>query len=76
ISSGMPYEIALYSARLLDKFEEWAVKFKDDPLKVDAYKRASRTLEMLKAVTPVEDDSAVPKDSVLREFIGGSVFKY
>ena len=27
-------------------------------------------------VTPVEDDSAVPKDSVLREFIGGSVFEY
>jgi len=76
ISSGMPYEIALYSARLLDKFEEWTIKFKDDPLKVDAYKRASRTLEMLKAVTPVEDDSAVPKDSVLREFIGGSVFEY
>ncbi len=76
ISSGMPYEIALYRARLFDKFEEWVEKFKDNPLKEDAYRRAVRTLNMLKTVRPVKDDSAVPKDSVLREFIGGSVFEY
>ena len=76
ISSGMPYEIALYRARLIDKFEEWVEKFKDNPLKEDAYRRAVRTLKVLQAIRPVEDDSAVPKDSVLREFIGGSVFEY
>lgn len=76
ISSGMPYEIALYRARLIDRFEEWAEKFKDNPLKDDAYRRAVRTLKVLQSVRPVEDDSAVPKDSVLREFIGGSVFEY
>ncbi len=76
ISSGMPYEIALYRARLLDRFEEWVEKFKDDPLKEDAYRRAARTLKVLQAVRPIEDDSAIPKDSVLREFIGGSEFEY
>ncbi|NOX64701.1 MAG: response regulator SirA [Chlorobi bacterium] len=76
ISSGMPYELALYRARLLDRFEEWVEKFKDNPLKEDAYRRAARALKVLQAVRPVEDDSAVPKDSVLREFIGGSVFEY
>jgi cell division protein FtsI/penicillin-binding protein 2 len=31
---------------------------------------------MLDQVTAVEDDSAVPPDALLREFIGGSVYKY
>lgn len=76
ISSGMPYEIALYKPRLLKKFEEWEKLYRDNPLREDAYKRASRVLKVLQAVEGVEDDSAVPKNSVLREFIGGSVYKY
>lgn len=76
ISSGMPYEIALYKPRLLKKFEEWERLYRDNPLREDAYKRASRVLKVLQAVEGVEDDSAVPKNSVLREFIGGSVYKY
>lgn len=76
ISSGMPYELSLYRARLLENFQGWVKKFIDDPLKADAYKRASRTLKVLEAVRPMEDDSAVPKDSVLREFIGGSELEY
>ncbi len=76
ISSGMPYEISLYRARLIDNFRDWVKDFKDNPLKADAYKRASRTLKVLEAVRPMEKDSDVPKDSVLREFIGGSELKY
>ena len=76
ISSGMPYEMSLYRARLIDNFRDWVKEFKDNPLKADAYKRASRTLKVLEAVRPMEDDSGVPKDSVLREFIGGSELKY
>jgi len=30
----------------------------------------------LEAITPMGDDSPVPTDSVLREFIGGSSLKY
>ena len=76
INSAMPYEIALYSARLLKKFEDWNRKFKDDPLKEDAYTRAHRTLEFLSEVIPIADDSSVPAHSVLREFIGGSSLEY
>jgi len=76
ISSGMPYELALYRNLLFDKFKEWIELFKDNPLKEDAYYRAVRTYNMLKGILPVADDSPVPRDSVLREFIGGSVFKY
>ena len=76
ISSGMPYEVPLYAHRLLDKFAVWEKMFKDSPLKIDAYERASRLHKVLKTVTPVGDDSPVPGDSVMREFIGGSTLKY
>ena len=76
INSGMPYEIPLYKARLFNDFKEWMEKYKDDPLREDAFKRTSRIYKFLKAVVGVEDDSPVPEDSVLREFIGGSCLEY
>ncbi len=76
ISSGMPYELPLYAHRLLKSFAEWDEKYKDDPLKTDAYERAARLYKILKSVTPVSDDSPVPGNSVMREFIGGSTLEY
>ena len=51
-------------------------KFKNDPKRQDAYVRAKRVYETLKDLTAVEDDRPVPKTSLLREFIGGSDYKY
>jgi uridine kinase len=76
INSGMPYEVALYRPRLLDLFAQWEEQYKEDPLRADAYMRAARLRKVLQAVEPVEDDSPVPPDSVLREFIGGSSLEY
>jgi uridine kinase len=76
INSAMPYEIPIYRCRLLDNFAEWATLYKDDPLREDAYTRASRIHQVLQAVEPFEDDSAIPSDSVIREFIGGSSLEY
>jgi uridine kinase len=76
ISSGMPYEVPLYAHRLLDKFAKWDKMFKDNPLKIDSFERASRLYKVLKQVIPVADDSPVPGDSVMREFIGGSTLEY
>jgi len=72
ISSAMPYELCFYSNKLAKDFVDWEKKYKGDPLKTDSYERASRLAELLKHITPVADDSPVPHDSVLREFIGGS----
>jgi uridine kinase len=47
-----------------------------DPLREDAFERAVRVAALFDQLTPIEDDSLVPKDSVIREFIGGSVLKY
>jgi uridine kinase len=76
INSGMPYELPLYRPQLLDRFAEWETKYREDPLRHDAYTRATRLNKILQIVEPVADDSAVPGDSVLREFIGGSILKY
>jgi uridine kinase len=38
------------------------------------YSEASRLKKMLCFVESVEDDSVVPNNSILKEFIGGSIF--
>lgn len=76
VNSAMPYELSLYKPKLYSHFVEWEKKFKDNPLKKDAYERASRVAAFLGSIIPIEDDSPVPKDSVLREFIGGSELEY
>ena len=76
VNTGMPFELPLYRPRLLDQFAQWVADYENDPLREDAYTRAKRVHALLQAVTPVADDSAVPGDSVLREFIGGSVYDY
>ncbi len=76
INSAMPYEIALYKPKLLDSFKEWKEEYKGNPLREDAFVRSERIYNMLNSVEGVLDDSPVPQDSVLREFIGGSILKY
>ena len=71
VNSGMPYELSIYQPKLIENFTGWAVEFKDDPLRKDAATRAARVKGLLKSILPSVDDSVVPTDSVLREFIGG-----
>ena len=76
INSAMPYELSLYKPKLFSHFLDWEKKFKDNPLKKDAYERAARVSKFLNSIIPIEDDSPVPKGSVLREFIGGSIYDH
>jgi uridine kinase len=76
VNSGLPYELPIMRARLCGSFGEWVERYRDDPLREDAFKRASRVYRLLKRVTPVEDDAPVPPGSLLREFIGGSCYGY
>jgi uridine kinase len=72
VNTSMAYELPLYRPKLLPDFAEWVNKYKDDPLRADAFERAQRVTKVLEAIEPVLDDSPVPGESVLREFIGGS----
>lgn len=76
INSAMPYELSIYKSHLFESFNDWTKKFKNDPLREDAFSRASRAYAMLSEFPVLEDDSFVPSDSVIREFIGGSSLKY
>jgi uridine kinase len=76
VNTSMPFELPIYRPKLLNQFEEWEKKYYGDPLREDAYIRANRIYKMLSAIEPVEDDSPIPGDSVLREFIGGSILNY
>ncbi len=76
INTGLPYELPVMKSRLFGYFEDWVEKYEDDPLRQDAYLRAKRVHDLLNAVTPVEDESPIPPDSLLREFIGGSCYDY
>ncbi|MFH1085838.1 MAG: ATP cone domain-containing protein [Chloroflexota bacterium] len=76
VNSGLPYELPVMRTRLLDSFARWVEQYRDDPLRHDAFERAERVHRLLQAVTPVTDESAIPPDSLLREFIGGSCYQY
>ncbi|PKN97951.1 MAG: response regulator SirA [Chloroflexi bacterium HGW-Chloroflexi-4] len=76
INSAMPFELPIYTHRLLNNFLDWQTYYKNDPLHEDAFMRADRVAELLKTIHPVEDDSYIPSDSVVREFIGGSSLDY
>ncbi len=76
INSAMPYELPIYIHRLLNHFLDWQKRYRGDPLREDAYMRANRVAELLKTMQAVQDDSIIPSDSVVREFIGGSSLKY
>ena len=76
VNTGLPYELPVMRARLFEHFERWVDEYADDPLRTDAFERAARVAKLLQAVTPVADESAIPPDSLLREFIGGSCYTY
>lgn len=76
VNSGMPYEMPMYKAKLFDEFARWTEDYKDDPLRADAYERASRVYKLMQSLEPIKDDSIVPENSVIREFIGGSIYEY
>ncbi|MFC1997806.1 ATP cone domain-containing protein [Chloroflexota bacterium] len=76
INTGLPHELPIYAGRMLDEFASWVIEYREDPLHSDAFTRAARVHKLLSHITPVTEESSIPKDSVLREFIGGSCYKY
>lgn len=76
VNSGMPYEMSMYKAKLFPEFKRWTEEYADDPLRKDAFERASRVCQLMQSLDAIEDDSVVPENSVIREFIGGSIYEY
>ncbi len=76
LNSALPYEIPILKHRVFRYFPEAMRCYRDDPSRQDAYIRAKRIHDFLVPLNAVADDSCVPPDSLLREFIGGSSLTY
>jgi uridine kinase len=76
INGALSYELPIFRPKLMGQFAQWSTQYDGDPQRQDAMIRAKRVYALLESITPVEDDSAIPPTSHLREFIGGSCYKY
>ena len=76
INSALPYELPILKHKLFRYFSSSINKYEDDQKRLDAHIRANRIYDLLKPLKAVGDESCVPPDSLLREFIGGSKYRY
>ncbi|MBN2189733.1 MAG: Flp pilus assembly complex ATPase component TadA [Candidatus Aureabacteria bacterium] len=76
VNSAMPYEIPVMKKILLKDFHSFENRLKGNPSKEDAYLRAKKVITLLESFEEASDFSSIPPDSVIREFIGGSKYKY
>lgn len=75
-NGSLPYELPFYKLHLLGFIEKARAKFKNDSKKADAYLRSERVYHLLSTFLDVKEESLVPDNSLLREFIGGSKYQY
>ncbi len=76
LNTALPYELPVLKTKLWSFIPEAMNRFHHDPQRQDAYVRAKRIHDLLDPIQAVENDSIVPGNSLLREFIGGSNYKY
>ncbi len=76
LNGYLAYELPIHKKHMFKYFPEFIKEYKDNPKKQDAYIRAQRIHDFLSTVEAWEDEDAVPKNSLMREYIGGSIYKY
>ncbi|OGS27872.1 MAG: hypothetical protein A2297_04630 [Elusimicrobia bacterium RIFOXYB2_FULL_48_7] len=75
-NSALSYELPVHKKHLFKYFPEIIKQYSDDPKKTDAFIRAKRVYGLLTEIEEFKDDIVVPHNSLMREFIGGSSYKY
>ena len=76
VNSFLPFELPVMKHRLGELFPGFIRDFERDPERSDALDRARRIYELFREIPAWSDESVVPADSLLREFIGGSSYRY
>lgn len=76
INSAMPYELPVMKNLLSRNLKGFINTLKNNVTKQDAYLRATRIKQLLESFSSIEDFSCIPSDSLIREFIGRSRYKY
>ncbi|MFW9928954.1 MAG: uridine kinase, partial [Candidatus Thorarchaeota archaeon] len=77
-NGALAYELPIHKKIIGDNFPIWVEKYRSQGERRDAFVRANRVNELFNELETATDDeiNAVAKDSLLREFIGGSSRKY
>lgn len=75
-NGSLSYELPVYKKHLFKHLPSIIEKYGNDPKRLDAFMRAQRVYKLLQEIEELEDDSCIPKNSLIREFIGGSSYKY
>ncbi|HET6485717.1 MAG TPA: ATP cone domain-containing protein [Spirochaetia bacterium] len=76
VNSFLPYELPIMKARVGESLRGLAEEFGRDPEAQDAQERAARVMAVFEQLPAVQDEGLVPGRSLLREFIGGSTYRY
>ncbi len=76
INGYLPYELPVYKKYLYPELEKAVENYSGVEGREDAYRRGLRCLGYLEEINELEDDSVIPSDSLVREFIGGGVYEY
>jgi uridine kinase len=71
LNTALPYELPILKQRLFPYFPEALERFRNVPRRQDAFRRAQRIYDLLAPLASAEGPSTIPKNSVIREFIGG-----
>lgn len=74
VNGYLPYELPVHKKYLYGSLKEAVDHFGDAKGREDAFRRATRCLGWLEQVDVLEDDSIIPPTSLLREFIGDSLY--
>ncbi|MBF0545855.1 MAG: response regulator SirA [Candidatus Riflebacteria bacterium] len=76
IDGSLAYELPVYKKFLFKYFPEFVNSYKEDPKRQDAFIRAKRVHDFLASFKEWTDETAIPNNVLIREYIGGSIYKY
>jgi uridine kinase len=76
VNSFLPYELPIMKARVEEHLAPLITQLAGTTEHQDALDRATRVQALFAEIPAVRDESLVPRNSLLREFIGGSAYEY
>ena len=76
LNGSLPYELPVLKQFLIDNFRQFITMYHGVPGREDVLERAERVIALFEAVADLTDFTCIPSSSLLREFIGGSMYKY
>jgi hypothetical protein len=76
LNGALAYELPVHKKFLFPYFPAMIQHYEKDPHKEDAAQLAKRVHSLLESIDMWEDISVIPRDSLLREYIGGSIYAY